>query len=283
MRLKPPSVALLLFTLGFGCVSASEHAQLERRLSATQAKLNQVQTELDRLQSERDRLRKHLDTSSDQMDQLNSAVHTLDGKQKASRAELESARAANRQLAESLEEKNKALAEAGRARDEQQKMFAAYRDRLKALIASKDLTLSLVDGKLVVSLPSDILFPSGSAKISDRGDSTLIELGTVLQSVAGKRVQVEGHTDNVPIRGGRYASNWHLGYARAMAVVDILVRAGVPAAQLSAASYGEHQPKEPNSDDVSRQKNRRIEIVVVPNLGVLSKDDSWTDGALLSH
>jgi chemotaxis protein MotB len=282
VHLKLPSAFIVLTLLGFGCVSASEHARLEHRLSVTQAQLTQTQTELERLQNERMRLRKHLDTRGVQLDELNHELSSLDSKQKAARRELERAQAANRELVESLAEKEKALLAAGQAKDAQQKMLAAYRSKLKSLIESEDLSVSLVDGKLVVSLPTDILFASGSAKISERGQDTVMEVGKVLQTVQGKRLQVEGHTDNVPIRGGQYASNWHLGHARAMAVVDILVHAGVPAVQLSAASYGEHQPKVPNTDDESRQRNRRIEIVVIPHLGILA-DDSLSDESLLSH
>ncbi|HYX34713.1 MAG TPA: OmpA family protein [Oligoflexus sp.] len=277
LKLQLPSAFFLLFALGFGCVSASEHTLLERRLAASETRLMQTRNELDRLQNERDRLRKHVDTYNVQVGELNSELHSLDNKQKAARLELERAKAANRELSESLDEKDKALGLAARSKDEQKKMFEAYRNKLKKLIESEDLTVSLVDGKLVLSLPSDILFASGSAQISERGQDTFMELGRILQSLNDKRLQIEGHTDNNPIRGGRYASNWHLGHGRAMAVVDILIKTGVPASQLSAASYGEHHPKGPNIDDASRQRNRRIEIVIIPHLGVLAEEPVLDD------
>ncbi len=274
-NLKLLFLALIVFAPSPACVSLSEHELLQRRLSATQL-------ELQALKEERMRLRKHLDTNSNQMDELNRELNTRDSRQEASRMELARAQAANRELADSLSAKDKALLQAAEAKDEQQRMFLAYRNKLKSLIESKDLTLTLVDGKLVVSMPSDILFASGSASISERGQSTIMEVGRVLQGTPDKRLQVEGHTDNVPIRGGRFASNWQLGHGRAMAVVEILVRAAVPAAQLSAASFGEHQPKVANTDDESRQKNRRIEIVVMPNLDAIAEQLS-NDGTMLAH
>jgi chemotaxis protein MotB len=259
-----------LISFNQSCVSLSEHAALERRLQASEARLARTQDVLQQLQAERQRLRGHLDSQLTQVDKLQNDINSLESKRKAMRENLADAQRVNQQLAATLDEKEKALLAASRSKEDQESLLAAYQQKLKSLIDSGDLSVSLVDGKLVVALPTDILFASGSAKISSRGESTLEELGKVFESMPDKGLQVEGHTDNVPIRGGRFESNWHLGHSRAMAVVDILMKTGMPAQKLSAASYGEHQPKLPNTDDLNRQKNRRIEIVILPNLDVLS-------------
>jgi chemotaxis protein MotB len=270
LRSKSLPFLYILMTLAQSCVSISEHEALQRRLQASEVRLMQTQNELQRLQSERQRLRGHLDSQLTQLDKLQVEIGSLEAKRKAARQNLEEAQRVNQQLAVALDEKEKALASSARSNEDQEQLLAAYLDKLKSLIDSGDLSVSLVDGKLIVALPTDILFASGSAKISERGEATLLELGRVFDSMPDKGLQVEGHTDNVPIRGGKFESNWHLGHARAMAVVDILMRTGVPAQKLSAASYGEHHPKAPNTDEINRQKNRRIEIVVLPNLDVLS-------------
>jgi chemotaxis protein MotB len=260
LRIKTFYTALVCLVLSQSCVSLSEHEALQRRLS-------QTQQELERMRAERQKLRTHLDTQLTQIDSLNSELGSV---RRAMGDDLEQAQKTNQQLASTLDEREKALASATRSKDEQAKLLDAYQERLKKFIQSGDLSVSLVDGKLIVALPADILFASGSARISDRGQSTLVELGRVFQSMPDKRLQVEGHTDNVPIRGGKFESNWHLGHARAMAVVDILLRTGVTAPKLSAASYGEFQPKAPNTDDENRQKNRRIEIVIIPKLDIIA-------------
>jgi chemotaxis protein MotB len=270
LTLKTLPIFSILMMLTQSCVSISEHEALRQRLQASEARLMQTQDELQRLQSERQRLRMHLDSQLTQLDQLNGEIGSLEAKRKAMRQNLEEAQRVNQQLAVALSEKEMALASTARSKEDQERLLASYRDKLKSLIDSGDLSVSLVDGKLIVALPTDILFASGSAKISERGEITLRELGRVFESMPDKGLQVEGHTDNVPIRGGKFESNWHLGHARAMAVVDILLSTGVPAQKLSAASYGEHHPKAPNTDEINRQKNRRIEIVVLPNLDVLS-------------
>jgi chemotaxis protein MotB len=270
LRLKTLPFFSIMLMLVQSCVSLSEHEALQRRLQVSEARLMQTQNELQRLQSERQRLRMHLDSQLTQLDKLNGEVGSLEAKRKAMRQNLEEAQRVNQQLAVALDDKEKTLASTARSKEDQERLLAAYQDKLRSLINSGDLSVSVVDGKLVVALPTDILFASGSAKISERGETTLRELGRVFESTPDKGLQVEGHTDNVPIRGGKFESNWHLGHARAMAVVDILMSTGVPAQKLSAASYGEHHPKAPNTDEINRQKNRRIEIVVLPNLDVLS-------------
>jgi chemotaxis protein MotB len=92
----------------------------------------------------------------------------------------------------------------------------------------------------------------------------------VLAELDDRRFQVEGHTDNVPIATERFPSNWELSSARALSVVQLLVRGGVAPESLSGAGYGEFQPVASNDDRESRRRNRRIEIVMLPNLDVIA-------------
>lgn len=94
-------------------------------------------------------------------------------------------------------------------------------------------------------------------------------LAEVLRSIPDRSFQVEGHTDNVPIRTKQYPSNWELAAARALTVVKTMVESGMPPERVSAASYGEHRPAAPNDTEEGRAQNRRIEIVVVPDLSSL--------------
>jgi len=117
-------------------------------------------------------------------------------------------------------------------------------------------------GKIVLQLPERILFSSGQAVLNEGAKRTLSEFSESLKQVDGEIV-VEGHTDDVPVKAGRFASNWELSAARAFSVIEELDRDGVPADRLAAWGFGQNRPIAPNKDATSRAKNRRIEIVLL--------------------
>ncbi|HEX2679254.1 MAG TPA: OmpA family protein, partial [Polyangiales bacterium] len=98
------------------------------------------------------------------------------------------------------------------------------------------------------------------------GKNVVQKVGSVLASMPSRRFQVEGHTDDVPIANAQFPSNWELASARALGVVRSLLGSGMQTSQLSAASYGEFHPLMPNDSPRGRQANRRIEIVLLPDL-----------------
>jgi chemotaxis protein MotB len=142
--------------------------------------------------------------------------------------------------------------------------------RFRSLINAGQLAVSIERGRMVIHLPQDVLFGSGSATLGAEGRQTLAEVGGVLAELSDRTFQVEGHTDNVPIAGAPFASNWELSSARALSVVRVLADAGVPPENLSGAAYGEFQPVASNDDREGRRLNRRIEIVMLPNLDVIA-------------
>jgi chemotaxis protein MotB len=141
--------------------------------------------------------------------------------------------------------------------------------KFKSLIAAGKLKVKIRDGKMYLELPSAILFPSGRASLSEGGKDTLTEVAAVLAMIEDREFQVAGHTDNVPISSGRFDSNWELSTERALSVVQFLQEMGVSSESLSAAGYGEHQPVADNSTEEGRAQNRRIEIILMPNLNEL--------------
>ncbi len=116
--------------------------------------------------------------------------------------------------------------------------------------------------KIVIQLSDKILFASGSASVEPAAGPTLEELANSIKLVDGD-VIVQGHTDNVPIRGGRYRSNWELSTARAFSVIKRLTEAGVPAQRLAAWGLGENRPITDNLTPEHRAENRRIEVVIL--------------------
>jgi chemotaxis protein MotB len=122
---------------------------------------------------------------------------------------------------------------------------------------------------MVIDLKQDILFPSGSATLSEIGIETLREVADALAEFKDRSFQVEGHTDNVPIKNDRFPSNWELSTARAVSVVKLFVERGMTPENLSAAGFGEFQPRADNAGADGRALNRRIEVVMVPDLQAL--------------
>jgi chemotaxis protein MotB len=142
--------------------------------------------------------------------------------------------------------------------------------QMKEEIAKGDIRVSESGGKLRVDLVDKILFDSGEAQISKRGEGVLARVGAVLAQIDDKTIQVSGHTDNLPPSEkltATFPSNWELSTARAVTVVRFLAeKASVPAQRMVASGYGEWSPIASNKSPQGRARNRRIEILLTPAL-----------------
>lgn len=146
------------------------------------------------------------------------------------------------------------------ARDPLQERLA--RDLAEA-IGTRRLELIRDARGLVVSMPDDAAFSTGSAEATSEARRLIGTVGETLRN-APNRIRVEGHTDDRPIRTVKYASNWELSTARASAVVVYLItEAGIDASRLSAAGYGEFHPLNANDSDEHRARNRRVDLVIL--------------------
>jgi chemotaxis protein MotB len=179
---------------------------------------------------------------------------------------------AKTRLEGSVSEMKVALDEMSKRKAESEKRIAEFQEltaKFKPLVDSGKLSVRVVNGRMVVALSTDILFPSGSARLSKEGAMSIREVSGVLSSIDGKKFQIEGHSDSLPIRSAQYPSNWELAAARALNVLNTLVEAGMSPDRISAATYGEFQPIRTNDTPENRALNRRIEIAVVPDLSGL--------------
>jgi chemotaxis protein MotB len=192
-------------------------------------------------------------------------------------------------LTTELEEARQALAQAEMERDTLETANAVAKEQIEALMAekqaveqqqstlerqmraaieSKDVTISELRGRLTVNIVDRILFDSGEAEVRGEGLAVLRQIAGILAQHPARQIHVTGHTDNVPITGGlaqRYATNWELSAARALAAVRFLSeQAGVDPKRLAAVGHGEFQPVADNATAQGRAANRRIEIIVLP-------------------
>jgi chemotaxis protein MotB len=140
--------------------------------------------------------------------------------------------------------------------------------KMETEIQRGEITISELQGKLTVNMVERILFDSGKADIKPAGLEVLKRVGDILKEVADKNIQVEGHTDNVPISPRlqqTFPSNWELSTARATNVVHFLQdRVGIAGERLSASGFSQYSPVAANDTVEGRAQNRRIQIELMP-------------------
>ncbi|MFC1480574.1 flagellar motor protein MotB [Candidatus Omnitrophota bacterium] len=137
--------------------------------------------------------------------------------------------------------------------------------KLKGQIADKSVSLEMDDRGLVIILSDDILFDSGKAEVKSKAYPVLDKVASIIKKkVPDKNIGISGHTDNAPIKYSKWESNWKLSSERAINVLQYLESKGIPSKRLSATGYGEHRPVASNATVEGRSKNRRVEIVILP-------------------
>jgi len=167
-------------------------------------------------------------------------------------------------LSNKLEQAEETIAHLSQENAQAEKTQQSLEDEMREALKSKEVTISELKGKLTVNILDRILFDSGEADLKPEGQRILEKIAGVLVTHTNRQIHVVGHTDDVPIRR-KYASNWELSTARATAAVRFLQEhAGVDARRLGAVGYGEFHPVAPNSTAEGRAKNRRIEVVILP-------------------
>src|SRR5690606_24281925 len=175
-------------------------------------------------------------------------------------------------LAKEMKATEAELMELRKQRAAAEKRLQAFRDlkkRFAKLVDTGKLKVTFRKGQMVLELPSGILFPSGQAKLTKAGENALAEVLNILLEFKDRRFMIAGHTDTDPIKSRKFKSNWDLPTARARSVVQFMIKAGFPAANVGAAGYGEFDPVAPNDSEQNKQLNRRIEIILVPDLSEL--------------
>ncbi|MCA9546478.1 MAG: OmpA family protein, partial [Myxococcales bacterium] len=249
MVLRSLLLALVAVTAS-GCVMSSTHEALLKKHEAKIEEARSLTAALETANARITELEQERDALKSQIDQL--------------QAEKARQLKDNSQLEASIQQMQQALSELEQRKREAEARIAEFREllaRFKPLMDSGKLQVKLVDGRMVVVLATDVLFASGKAELSEEGQAAIAEVAGLLASLEGKRFQVEGHTDNVPIKTRQYPSNWELAAARSLTVVKAMVEAGLAPERVSGAAFGEFKPAAANDTDENKAKNRRIEIV----------------------
>ncbi|TFZ65380.1 cell envelope biogenesis protein OmpA [Hymenobacter sp. UV11] len=173
-----------------------------------------------------------------------------------------------------LAAKNARVAELQRVLDEKDAATKALRQKVSdALLGfnSKDLQVNVKNGKVYVSLSEQLLFKSGATKVDPAGQDALVKLANALTGNKDVNILVEGHTDNVPIKGvvNGAKDNWDLSVLRATEITRLLTAAGIDPTQITPSGRGQYLPVAANDTPQDKALNRRTDIILTPKLDEL--------------
>jgi len=243
---------------------STERALLENNLKALQNKYNNLDESYQVLSAQSS---KKLAEQSKKNQELLTQLE-----EKERKLEAESLRLENLQL--ELNHRSAQIEELQNLINAKEAQMQQLKDAIsKALLnfEGKGLTVEQKNGKIYVSMENKLLFNSGSWAVGTQGKKAVEQLASVLSQNKDINVLIEGHTDNVPYTGTTIIDNWDLSVKRATAIVRILENKGVSQTQITAAGRSEYIPVGTNETKEGKAKNRRIEIILAPNLDEISK------------
>jgi chemotaxis protein MotB len=211
---------------------------------------------------------------TDQINQLNSKNNQLGQLSEAQKNKLSQTEQTLAQQKENLLTQQQKLQQLQSLLEQQKNQSLLLKNRMAEALkgfSSNDLSVVQKNGKVYVSLSENLLFPSGSAVVNKNGVDALSKLAAVLNTESDVAVNIEGHTDSIPIRG-KYKDNWDLSTARANAIVRVLVdNYKVDPVRVIASGHSYFDPLQSNSTPEGRAKNRRTEIILSPKLDEMYK------------
>lgn len=249
----------------------------QKALAADTARLGQ---QITHLAGDLERLRELNDVltseSSSKMAAINEENRALLEDLSRVRRELQNQEDALNALSRDLEQRQVELADRSKRVEELEGLLAARDAAAEALrsqlaeallgFANRGLTVEQRNGKVYVSLEAQLLFPSGSTRINPDGQQALRDLAAVISTQDQLEIIVEGHTDTDQLSSATIPrNNWELSVLRSTAVIDILTQSGVAPEALAASGRSEYHPV----DEEDKARNRRIEIIIAPNLDPL--------------
>lgn len=244
------------------CVASKKYVNAKLHISALRADSMRLSRSLDACRNTNSGLNQQIDSLNHRMDQLIAAAKSEIANQKNQLSSSE----------KRIAEQQRKLAELQSVIDKQRAITEQLHQSIsKALMGfdSDELSVSVKNGKVYVSLQEKLLFPSGSARVDPRGKQALAKVAQVLNANPDISVDIEGHTDSIPIRG-RFQDNWELSLARAASVVRILTEDyRVDPTRVVASGHSKYDPVDTNSTEQGRAHNRRTDIILSPNLDKL--------------
>lgn len=247
--------------------STEEQAErLKQDLESTEEKASRLKAELENTQGQLDEASKSLEAKNIVLKRASQMLDDKNASLKATSEELERRHAELQKTEKMLAESNQKLQATADYMEKTNKLYDDLVSELSSELKSNQIKINEMKDGVTVNLSQEILFPSGSATLSDSGVSVIKKVSGSLKNIP-HQIIVAGFTDNVPIKGDLakvYPTNWELAGARAASVVRLLESQGVDSSKLTAVSFGENHPVASNDDWKLRAQNRRIEIRLRP-------------------
>lgn len=265
LRLSIPLLLIAMLVVACG-IPQEEHDQVLENLEDTKISLAETEREKAELDDE---LTAQIEGLDERIEELLAEKSSIEEELETAQADLDLYESRSGSLEEALQANREELDELRLARQQTEERLKVYREvasQLASMVEAGQLSVTIRDGRMVINLADDILFDSGRTVIKSEGEGALEELAEVLSDFTDRNFLIAGHTDNIPIRSGRFGSNWELSTARAVTVVQFLQDEGVDPGNLAAAGYGEFDPIASNEDADTRALNRRIEIILMPSI-----------------
>lgn len=270
--------ASLLMT---SCVPTRDFKNSQNQLQAARADSARLAAKVDDLQSNIAMQKKQIDVLNDQVTNLNNKTGQLSTDAANKQSQLNMSKQELNMSKQEIAAQQKRLEQLQALMDQQKKATSDIRKKMADALTgfnSNELTVAIKNGKVYVSLQENLLFPSGSAVVNPKGKEALSKLAEVLNNNTDITVDIEGHTDSIPIRT-RYKDNWELSTARAVAIVRILTQDYlVDPTRVIASGHSQYDPVQSNSTAEGRALNRRTEIILSPKLDELYKLLETSDG-----
>ncbi len=242
--------------LAVGCVTRGTFDRVEGQRDALAADKRRLEERVRMLEASTESLDSERVGLIEEMEALSQAHDALD-------SDVRRLRQAERELSENLSRRDQELQSRSQEVDRLKSTYEGLVTDLESEVAAGQIAIQQLRDGLRLDLQEDVLFASGSAEVNARGQGVLGKVAERIKSVP-HRVEVGGHTDDVPIHTARFASNWELASARATGVVRILAQRGIDPTRLSAVAFGEFAPVAENGTPQGRARNRRIEITLKP-------------------
>jgi chemotaxis protein MotB len=243
----------------------SDQQEVNRKLNANN---NELRNTIASLNGRIARLRDSVDNLEGVVKELTNKINVLGDEKENTKRQLKTT---NDQIAAQrarLEQLQSLL-------DQQKEAVEALRRKIADALKgfnSNELTVKMKNGKVYISMQESLLFPSGSAVVNPKGKDALSKVAGVLNTSEDININIEGHTDSIPIHTAKFADNWELSTARATSIAHVLIdEYHVTPAKLVASGRSQYDPLAPNTTPEGRGQNRRTEIILEPRLDELMK------------
>jgi chemotaxis protein MotB len=270
---SPALGSVLLGSVVLGCGYSEDEWQAQlARYSQLDSQYKREHAELEATKEDLARAQARVAALTDELRKTGVDVETLTRKLLEEGTEKERLSADVDELKRAVTEYQQRAAQLERIRGR----FEVLREKLQQL-TKMGLKVEVRHNRMVITLPGDVLFPSGKDELRSGGKDVLMAVAEVIrndQTLASRFFQVAGHTDAQPLSGGAFKDNWGLSAMRARTVLVFLISkvdakdggGGLDPTHLHAAGYGETDPVAPNVTPAEREKNRRVELVLMPNV-----------------